>query len=170
MGQRRGGRISAPRTAIVLLALALIAGNAPGAATPRIQSGAGDALSIERIFKEPRLEGVAPRAIAWSPNAAVVAYLWSDERREARDLWLYDASAARAVKLTDIQKLASPAAERDEATAQRRETMRLMDEGVDSFLWAPDGRSILFTFQGDLFLIDAGGGEPRRLTRTASPE
>lgn len=144
---------------VVVMALA-----APGAAA------AADGLSIERIFKDPRLEGVPPRAIAWSPKAPQVAYLWSDEGRQARDLWIYDAPAGRARKLTDIRKLAEPAGSRDEATAQRRETMRLVDEGVDSFLWAPDGRTILFTFQEDLFLAALDGGEPRRLTRTASPE
>jgi len=137
---------------------------------PHGAARAGDGLSIERIFKEPRLEGVPPRSIAWSPAAAVASYLWCDEGRKARDLWIHDAAAGRTTKLTDLRKLASPSGARDEATAERRETMRLVDDGIDAYSWSPDGRWILFTFQEDLFLESVEGGEPRRLTRTASPE
>jgi dipeptidyl-peptidase-4 len=99
-----------------------------------------------------------------------VAYLWSDEGRQARDLWVYDPAAGRARKLTDVKTLAAPEEAADEATAERRETMRLVDAGVDAYVWAPDGRSLLFTLQEDLFLVGVDGATPRRLTRTASAE
>jgi dipeptidyl-peptidase-4 len=144
---------------------------AAAAAAAPAQPTAASALSLERVFSDPRLEGVPPSAPAWSPQGARLAYLWSDAGRRASDLWLYDpAAAAPPRKLTDIQILATPTGAVDEATAQRREARRLVDEGVDSFVWSPDGRSILFTLQEDLFLVSVDGGSPRRLTRTASPE
>ncbi len=180
MARRQEGRGTAPawrrrpvRWAGALAAAAAVvalgSGLAPAAGAAGGPAG-GDALSIARIYSDPRLEGVPPRAVAWSRAAARVAYLWSEEGKQARDLWVHDAAAGRTRRLTDIRALAPAEASRDEATAERRETMRLVDEGVDAFLWAPDGRTILFTFQEDLFLVEAEGGEPRRLTRTAAPE
>lgn len=137
--------------------------------------GTGDGLSLSRIYSDPRLDGVPSREIAWSPAGPKVAYLWSDKGRQARDLWVYDAPAGAALKLTDVQALGVPPEAtkeqaRDEVTAERRETMRLVDEGVDAFRWAPDGNSILFSFQSDLFIVGVKGGAPRRLTRTAAAE
>jgi Tol biopolymer transport system component len=35
---------------------------------------------------------------------------------------------------------------------------------------SPDGRSVVFTSNGDLWITDLAGGEPRRLTSTPTPE
>ncbi len=144
----------------------------PGPALVHVARAGGleDGLTLERIFSDPRLDGVTPRNPEWSPTEPVLAFLWSKEGRRQRDLWIHVAPSGEGRRLTDVASQRGGPRPQDEATAERHETMRLVDEGVDAFEWAPDGKSILFTLDGDIFQVNVDGGDPRPLTRTAAPE
>jgi dipeptidyl-peptidase-4 len=129
-----------------------------------------DGLSLERIYADPRLDGVPPREPSWSPVEPLLAYLWSDLGLKQRDLWIHDPRTGVTKKIADSAALAASSAPMDEATAERRQTMRLDDAGVDAYQWSPDGKRIQFSLAGDIYLVEASGGEPRQLTTTPEPE
>jgi dipeptidyl-peptidase-4 len=95
-------------------------------------------------------------------------FLWNDEGRNFRDVWMLDVDVRDGVpqRITRMPRPEAPTADpRDPVAAAEAEVAVQRDRGVSSVLWHPDGRSILMTFHGDLWLV-APGGEPRRLTET----
>jgi dipeptidyl-peptidase-4 len=128
-------------------------------------------LTIERMYSDPRLTGIAPRAVAWSPDGKRLAFIWNDDGVRFYDIWLCDASGKNPRRLTDAAAIgAAEGAVLTRAEIDRRETMRRMGGGIFSFRWSPDRKRILFDLEGDLFVVDAGSGKLRRLFRTAASE
>jgi dipeptidyl-peptidase-4 len=127
--------------------------------------------SIERLYSLPRLIGTAPSNLVWSGDGRYLAFLWNDEGRNFRDVWVVDvedlALTPRRVTRMPHRDLASPSEEPVERVTARERAER--DPGVTSVTWHPDGRRLLISFRGDLWLV---GNEtpPQRLTRTADVE
>jgi len=127
-------------------------------------------LDLERLYRDPRPFGIPPRLVRWAPGGpARLAFLWNDRGVKARDLWTWAPGDAKPRLVVDHRRLeAGPV--RDDAVEELRETARLDDEGIDSYAWSPDGSRLLLSYGGDLFVVDPGGEDLRRLTRTAAPE
>ena len=131
----------------------------------------GEELTIERMYSDPRLTGVTPRHLAWSPDGRRLAFLWNNEGVRFYDIWIYDASSGKLSRATDAAAIGRNAEEAmTRAEQDRLATFRRRGGGIFSFEWSPDGRSILFPFKGDIFLLDVKSGSLRRLTNTAVSE
>lgn len=89
--------------------------------------------------------GVADCYPSWSPDGSRIAYI-SDEGGQTQ-LWVMDADGASARALTSDATLKT----------------QLPD-------WSPDGRTIAYAADDDIWLIAAGGGEPRAVIATAATE
>ena len=71
--------------------------------------------------------------------------------------------------LVDSRVLVPEEEQLDDVEKARRERMRIGGKGIIEYVWAPDGKSILFPLAGDLYLyvLDAPSPEAvRRLTET----
>ena len=127
------------RTTIVATLLA-----AAAAAMPARAQNAPKPMSLIDLANLQRILG-----FALSPDGNTLVYGLSvtdwKAGRLVVHLWRQDLSGGAAVQLT-------------------------FSEGGDGTLlaWAPDGKSILFMRDGQLWLIAADGGEPRALTRHAT--
>lgn len=136
-----------------------------------VPGSASSALTIERMYRDPRLTGITPRSVSWSPDGKTLAFLWNDEGRRFYDIWLYNTSKKKLHRATDAAALSeTDAMVLTRAEIDRQETFRRRGSGIFSFLWSPTGKSILFPLKGDLFTIDIGSGEVKRLFRTAASE
>jgi len=102
------------------------------AGEPRVEP-----LTIDRILEAPSLAGSSPSSLAWSPDGARLAFLWSDPRRPGRRLWIVDA---------DGSGLRSVTAE---------------GERVGRFAWMPDGASIVYLRGDELWATDLEGATER---------
>ena len=129
-------------------------------------------LTIARLFGDPALSGPTPRAVQVSPDGRRVGLLRGrDDDQHQLDLWSYDV-ADGALKLRVDSKQLVPQEQLSAAERARRERERIADyHGIVDFTWAPDGRHVLFTLSGNLYLcdLDAGAGASlRQLTQGAA--
>ena len=133
-----------------------------------------DQLTIERIFSSPDINGTQPVALRFSPDSERVTYLRgkADDLRQ-QDLWEYHIAGGVNRMLVDSRVLVPDEESLDEVEKARRERMRIGGKGIVEYVWAPDGKSILFPLAGDLYLytLDKPADTAvRRLTATAAFE
>jgi dipeptidyl-peptidase 4 len=138
-----------------------------------VMPAAANDLTLERIFADPSLAGPTPRGVKVSPDGGRVALLRgraTDGRQ--LDLWTYDVKTRRLELRVDSTQL-SPQEHLSDAERARRERERTADyRGIVDYDWAPDGRHVLFTIGGYLYLYDLdaqAGSALRRLTQTTHP-
>jgi dipeptidyl-peptidase-4 len=165
-------------------------------------------LTLESVVTYP-LPGMAiPGALAWSPDDALITYLFSPDRGLTRQLYAFDpASGERRLLLAPAD---GGATEENISLEEqlRRERMRQRELGVTQYAWArrtnrilvplrgdiyvqdgldaplrkivdsngvpalnpqlsPDGASVAYVQDSELYVIPVEGGEPRQLTSGA---
>jgi dipeptidyl-peptidase 4 len=138
-----------------LLGLALMTG---AAAMPADAQQAAPALTLERVFAGPDLNGSTPRAAKLSPDGKLLTLLRNrPEEKERFDLWAMDTTTGKWRMLVDSKKAGS-GAELSEAEKMQRERARISGtRGIVSYDWAPDGKSILVPLDGDLHVATLDG-------------
>jgi dipeptidyl-peptidase-4 len=153
-----------------LLGMALVALGTAGMSSEASAQASSQALTLERIFGSPDLNGQTPRAPRLSPDGKYLTLLRNrPDEKERFDLWAMDTSSGEWLMLVDSKKIGS-GAELSEAEKMQRERLRIGgSKGVVAYGWAPDGKSILVPLDGDLYLATLDG-QMRRLTETAQGE
>ena len=144
--------------------LALMAASEPASAQD------APALTLERVFASPSINGASPRAVKLSPDGKYLTSLRPRaDDRERFDLWFLDSKSGEWRMLVDSTKLGT-SGEISEAEKMQRERARIGGtKGIVAYDWAPDSQTILVPVDGDLFLADLKG-DIRRLTETATSE
>jgi dipeptidyl-peptidase-4 len=127
-------------------------------------------LAIERLASQPSLIGTAPQAPVWSPDGHQLAFLWSDSAMPFRDVWLAQVAGGDPVRLTDMATWSANTktdaqfvgSNVDSADVLAAGIARRHRPGVTEAIWAPDGKGMVFVYEGSLFRIrsDASGLEP----------
>lgn len=184
----RGGAIGlggARRWSAAAVLLLIAAGEARAQGASGVAPLAAD---LERFYSSPSLIGTAPRGVTWSPDGRRFAFLWNTDGTNFLDVFVATPAASGAVtpvRTTAMPRPApAPASAAPDGTpigytrwrSQRAELAAELDGGVAAVAWHPDGRRLLVTFRGDLWLADvpavAGGtpGAVRQLTTTRGAE
>ncbi|MFO7915342.1 MAG: alpha/beta fold hydrolase [Candidatus Krumholzibacteriales bacterium] len=128
-------------------------------------------LTIEDIYRRPRLTGISPRGIRWSPGGDGFAFIWNREGEPYYDIFLYSTRSKRVRKITEAAALEqSDKSVLSRAEIDRLSTLRRSGGGIFSFLWSPGGDKVLFPMKGDLFLLDVDSGGVKRLFKTKASE
>jgi dipeptidyl aminopeptidase/acylaminoacyl peptidase len=143
------------------------------------------ALTVRDIMAEPSIAGMRVEGEKLSPDGSAAAYLWSTTGREPRDLYVVSTAGGESkllVRAVDKPQETRPESEpaRDEARTGERREERVMqrdaaqqarEQSVSGIEWSPDGRRLLFSKAGDLYIVASDGSSaPRRLTGTAAVE
>lgn len=131
-----------------------------------------DAPAVERAMSLPLLGGTPPAQPAWSPDSKRLAFLWNDEGRAFRDIWVTDAGGSRPKRITTFgialssETQPSPGAETPdlslEALLARARAGRIA--GVSEILWDRTSSGLYFVYRGDVHHMSADSGEIRTLT------
>lgn len=126
-----------------------------------------DSPDLPRQFARTRRFSLGvPRGFTVSPDGARVLFLRSTAGDDpVTRLWLYEDGAERV--LADPLSLGA-AGPVPEAERIRRERAREASQGVASFATDLHARVAAFALGGALWVVDTGGGAPRRI-RTAGP-
>ncbi|MET7361986.1 prolyl oligopeptidase family serine peptidase [Streptomyces sp. NPDC005562] len=126
-----------------------------------------DALDLPRQFARTRRFSLGvPRGFTVSPDGARVLFLRSTAGDDpVARLWVYEDGVERL--LADPLSLGATGPV-PEAERIRRERAREASQGVASFATDRHARVAAFALGGVLWVVDTGGGAPRRI-RTAGP-
>ncbi|MGH9729342.1 MAG: DPP IV N-terminal domain-containing protein [Candidatus Acidiferrales bacterium] len=115
-------------------------------------------LTVERIYGEPSLNGETLRGVEWAPDGKRLSYFRA--AHDGRDLVVVDAETGRSRVLVAAEKLASLMPPPKKQVAQRTGFGRAT---AARYLWAPDGKSLLFVGGGSLVLFNAETSASKKL-------
>ncbi len=147
-----------PNCLLVLLLIACVATLAPA------QSGSPDKkLSIESIFAEGGITGRGPENVQWSPDGHSISFIQRDDSGEHGELRSVNALTGEAAVLVSESKLTTLAPPVSEIKNER-EKERLRRYNVASYIWAPDGKHLLFDAQSQLWYYSLDNGTAVQLT------
>lgn len=105
-----------------------------------------------------------PRSIKITPNGDAVLYLRSGPRDAVQNLYEFNpVTGQERVLLTAETILQGDAEELSAEELARRERMRSTARGIASYSLSKDGRRILVSLSGGLYVIDRAGGAVREL-------
>ena len=121
-------------------------------------------LTIDRLFSDPDLGGTPPQSVAFSPDGARITWLAADtDNFERLDLWEHDIASGQTHCLVKSSDIASTG-ELSDAEKAYRERRRITQSGIVEYYWHPDGNSLLFPLDGNLFLYDLASASSTQLT------
>jgi len=122
-------------------------------------------LTIERIFDGGSLAGPAPRALQISPDGSRVTFLRAKTDDQFQlDLWEYNLKDKRLQMLVDSRVLEPRGEHLSDVEKARRERARTAGlHGILDYQWSPDGKQLLFTIGGKLYLYELASGKSRQL-------
>jgi dipeptidyl aminopeptidase/acylaminoacyl peptidase len=132
--------------------------------------------TVREIMAEPSIAGMRVEAQRLSPDGKYVVYLWNAEGKEPKNLYLVSTGGGDARILVRPQELLSPATTPSENKLNyglivNDEFAKARQNQIGNLDWSPDSRRILFTQNGDLYILNVdAGAKPRRLTKTQSAE
>ncbi len=126
-------------------------------------------LTIERLFSDPRLEGITPREIKWAKDGKKFAFLWNDKGERALSIWIYDKETKKIKEIVAVKDFEEEK-EMTEEEKDRKTVMRKASVGITDYIWSPDDRKILIPYRADLFFYDIKKKIVERLTKTDKAE
>ncbi|HEX4504813.1 MAG TPA: DPP IV N-terminal domain-containing protein, partial [Alphaproteobacteria bacterium] len=126
---------------------------------------APEALTPERVFSSPSLNGPAARGVEVSPDGKWVTYLKPEPTDQYKlDLWAAPVAGGEARLLVSGEKVEPPGQQLTEAEKNRRERQRLASvSGVIEYRWDEEGKRVLIPAGGLLYTADATTGQVERL-------
>ncbi|MGA8144786.1 MAG: DPP IV N-terminal domain-containing protein [Candidatus Acidiferrales bacterium] len=134
-------------------------------ATPaRAQSAPAPAklLTVERIYSAPSLSGHLTGGIEWTPDSKQISYLARNGSGPdaSVELWTMDAASGARKVLVGADTLKAVTQPEKKQTTQATGLGRV---SAESYMWAPDGKAILFAGSSNLVLLDLATMKPKPL-------
>lgn len=122
-------------------------------------------LSIEDLTAEPPIAGRSAAEVTWIGRGERFSYVVRKGAGESEvsELWVEETASGRKRMVVATPALALP--EEPSGTEKKDRTASL-----EKYSWSSDGRRVLLTGRGDLWLYDISGGRLARLTHTEGNE
>ena len=108
--------------------------------------------------------------------AKYVVYLWNAEGKEPRDLYLVSTSGGESKKILSPNDLLTKKEEKEKddpleyGVVVNDDFVKSQRNGFGNLRWSPDSSKILFTQNGDVYVLKIGETKPKRITKTESFE
>ncbi|WP_160738737.1 S9 family peptidase [Altericroceibacterium indicum] len=118
---------------------ALVAGLGLGLAAVNATPAHAQALSIDALYGDTSIIGTSPEGYVWDASGTRLTFLWNDEGRPFRDVWLYDVQSGKKTKLTSLADIEGAPS-----------------SGVSEAAFLSDG-SIAFVLGGALYRLNENG-------------
>jgi len=131
----------------------------------------GQEWDLERLYTRPYVWGTPAQSLTWSEEEHTLVFRWNAEGGSFYDLYAYHPDESRLVRLTDFEPFADKLLLNEAETDERRSLYLPPKPGIREFDLSRDGRTVAFTYRGELFTVPTdGSAEPFRLTRSKSGE
>lgn len=124
---------------------------------------------LERLITTRGFTRGIPRNAMPSPDGKHVYFLRSGPQDQFQQLLVFDVATGRTRELVTTNALGGTGTLSKEEQA-RRERQRQTERGITAFQLSDDGTLVLIPYSGDLYVVDAVRGTPRRLTSTPAAE
>jgi len=150
--------------AVILFAVSIALISASYAAPAHAQSAAAPAktLTVERLYSAPNLSGELTQGIEWTPDSKRISYLTHNGSGAdaPSELWTMDAATGARKILVNAETLKAVMQPEKQQTTQATGLGRV---SAENYIWAPDGKSLLFAGSGNLVLLDLATMKPQAL-------
>ncbi|HLA94456.1 MAG TPA: alpha/beta fold hydrolase [Pyrinomonadaceae bacterium] len=133
-------------------------------------------LTVRDIMAEPSIAGMRVEGEKLSPDGTKVVYLWNPEGKLPRSLYMVPSNGGTAVKLlspSDLPALTRPPQPENKlnyGVELRDEFVKARENQLGNVDWSPDSKKLIFTHQGDIYVLTLGEAKPKRFTKTQGPE
>ncbi len=118
-------------------------------------------LTLDRIFGDPDINGVAPISLKFSPDGEYISFLKGSESDfEQLNLWVYRISDGTESLLVEASSLAEDHRILSDEEKARRERRRITQRGIIEYYWSPIGDSLIFPLDGNLFHYKIDNSSP----------
>jgi dipeptidyl-peptidase-4 len=119
-------------------------------------------ISIEELTATRSYTQGAPRAFAVTRDGRAVLFLRGPARGRVQELWAFDVASGATRRLATAESLLGGAAEAlSPEERARRERLRLLDQGIASFVLADGGDLVLIPLSGKLHVLELATGRAR---------
>lgn len=144
------------RAPLAVLGLIALAGGLVGCGPRQEPTQSAPRFTLEDLYSVPRIIGTAPKEFVWSADARRLAFLWNDEGTNFYDVWTIAVDDPKPSRVTRMPRRDAPPAEATEPAAVEAAVAAERDAGVQAVAWHPNGRGVLLTFRGALYVAEAG--------------
>lgn len=133
-------------------------------------------LTVAEIMAEPSIAGMRVDGEKLSPDGSKVVFLWNAEGKMPQDIYISSTYRPAPVRLLGPRDLPPPPAKTDPESkltyglTVRDDFTKERENGIGNLEWSPDSKKLLFTQNGDLYVLTLGETQPKRLTKTQSAE
>ncbi|HEX8954731.1 MAG TPA: S9 family peptidase [Burkholderiaceae bacterium] len=121
-------------------------------------------LTIERLHADPALSGPGVRQLQVAPDGSRVTFLSGrpDDQFQL-DLWEFNLHDKSLRRLVDSKALVPEEKLSDAEKARRERERTAAYHGIAHYDWSPDGKQMLVTLAGKLYLVDVNHPDAARL-------
>jgi dipeptidyl aminopeptidase/acylaminoacyl peptidase len=134
-------------------------------------------LTVSQIMAEPSIAGMRVESEKLSPDGSKVVYLWNAEGKMPRDIYLAETSGSSApVRLVSPRDLPAPSPgptpdnKLTYGLTVKDDFVKERENQISGLEWSPNSKKVLFTQNGDIYVLTIGDTKPKRYTKTQSPE
>jgi hypothetical protein len=133
-------------------------------------------LTVPQIMAEPSIAGMRVEGEKLSPDGSMVVYLWNAEGKMPRDLYIVPTSGGQPKRLLSPRELPvpspSPTPENklNYGLIVKDDFVKARENQIGGLEWSHDSKKLLFTQNGDIYVLTLGEAKPKRYTKTQSPE
>src|ERR1700746_2017473 len=130
----------------------------------RAQSSSSPAkeLTVQRIYSAPSLSGHLTEGIEWTPDSRRISYIVrkGSGPDAPAELWTMDGATGERKMLVGMDAMKAVTQPEKQQTIQSTGLGRV---SAESYMWAPDGKAILFAGSSRLVLLDLGTMKPKTI-------
>jgi dipeptidyl-peptidase 4 len=129
-------------------------------------------LSIEDLTAEPPVAGRPATGIKWIGRGERFSYVVrkGPDDSAVSELWVEETPTGKKRMVVATPTLALPDATPPETGSPRADRKADRTASLERYSWSPDGRRVLVSGAGDLWLYDVAAARLERLTRTSAEE
>lgn len=133
-------------------------------------------LTVREIMAEPSVAGMRTASEKLSPDGSKVVFLWNAEGRMPLDLYISPTDRPGPVRILGPRDLPPPAPRTEPESkltyglTVRDDFSKARENAIGNLEWSPDSKKLLFTQNGDLYVLTLGEIKPKRYTKTQSAE